>query len=412
MIYASVTCAYAYTYCISIALAFMPIVHIPVNASLAAAPLVYPGAPSYSNSTNLRLPHLVFCGMLDIKNCSPLAPPVNVAWLFSMFNAALDDQVPHIQVSAYKNLSISWKRALSESVANSTSLAVALFVEKFDWAVPVTLCKNIAMLPLWWPWFPALVQVNAIQPNVNMPDFLIAKTINGFIFFSTLEVKGRDKPVDTAHLAEFGGAKGFKAQSINAQLSNIFGNLGPALVQKILSVVSIRPGLLNPIARTLKCRWFNHASEATPAPPGSLTQAALMQLDLALNCIFGFPTVKRDSDDKPLLPPAFSREELPRVALEVFEDGYVVPSSPEDPAPWRPFISRKTVGLCWRLHELWPRSPPFLRRTLQDIAEGPGDQEFLRYADNLVASCMDDPVLQSERNEPMLRIGIGLKFVG
>lgn len=388
----------------------MPITYYPTSANAALPtgswPLAYPGKPiSHGIGCGLTLPDLVFASILDIMEGAPLPTPINVSWLFDVFESVLDESHSRFRVRQYSSISRSWKKALSETVANSVSLGIALFEEGFDWAVPVPLVKDIDSLPHWWPWAPNRFfakPLNVTSPATSrllMPDFLLGQTVGGITAFSSMEAKGRDDPLDTPNFSVF---EEFKRQAENIQLQDEAGLVVP-LHRKILSVVAVRPTLVVPANRELKCRWFNHAEPPFDAPPGFLTQMALTQAKLLIWRLFGRDLWRYlgrlDKDGR--WPKNTSEELIAKFSLKAVEGGIVRTGSEQDPCPWRPFISCDTLALLKELQYM-PLRPKERRSTLIEM-----DRSIVQFLSNRLPANRkgsDGTVV-----DPMLRIGIGLK---
>jgi hypothetical protein len=384
----------------------MTITYFPTNSNAlppcGTLPCTYPGAPINGGvGVGLTLPDLVFASVLDVMEGTPLQAPINMSWLFDIFESALDELPPRIQLHQYGPLSRSWKRALSETIANSISLGIALFEEGFDWAVPVPLIKDVNSLPDWWPWVHNIFSAQpmpTVPPAMQyplMPDFLLGTTVGGVTSFSSMEVKGRDSPLDTANFSAYGD---FKRQSENIQLRDAAGLVVP-LQRKILSVVAVRPTLVNPANRELKCRWFNHADLPDETPPGFLTQITVTQCSVLIRRLFGI---------WPRLPLIWHTKDGPSVGrvaphllavfdLEPVDGGYIRPSTVQDRSPWRPFISHDTLDLLEALWHTLPRAD--------------GGREHLLAMDRLITQFLAERKPINREHGPMLRIGIGLKFV-
>lgn len=383
----------------------MAITYYPTYLNLLPAakyPLfTYPGIPlGLGVGSSLTLPDLVFASVIDIMEGCPLESPLNLEWLFGMFESALDENPPRIQLRKYDLISRSWKRALSETIANAVSLAIAIFEEGFDWAVPVTLIKDPTTIPYWWPWTSTIFYA---QPAFNpplvqhplMPDFLLGETSGGITSFSSMEVKGRDAPLDTANLASY---EDFKRQSENIQLCDLVGTPFP-LQRKILSVVAVRPSLINHSNREIKCRWFNHSETKKNVPRGSLAQIALTHCSILLFRLFGIQIELDPYSSGHILldTPQLSPDFLIASGLVPLNNGYILPTTTQDRSSWRPYISGVTVDL--------------LSKVQREIYQSRYPVESLHLIDDYFVKFLEKQPIFLRENGPMLRIGIGLVYV-
>lgn len=181
----------------------------------------------------------------------------------------------------------NWLSVFSQLIAAATSLAVADKVEGYPFCLSMQFCKidaaapGVGPAPAAWPlaYWLAIPQTWRVMPITvgMMPDYVIARQNGAGVFeFSTLEVKGRDAPVDQNAYPAYAT---MKAQSQNAVIV-VNPNLGaaaaaavgppPVLTRRILSLVAIRPKTRRPETRALRCRWTNHRN---PGADGTVSDA-------------------------------------------------------------------------------------------------------------------------------------------
>lgn len=378
-------------------------VPVPAPAVPAIAPFTYPGVPAAAVPLSLTITDLVLASVVDIMEGSPYPSPVKLDFLFDIFEASVDETVSPFQIRRYGPLSRSWKRAVSEMLANAISIAIATQHQGYLWAVPVPLLKDQANIPEWWEWSPSRFHVERLpiaiplppgQKAPLMPDFLMVGARGPQTTFSSMEVKGRRTPIDTANFFEF---PDMKEQSENIQMIDRFGNQIP-LVRKILSVVAVRPDLATPSYRELKCRWFNHAEPPVNAPAGALAQAASVQCALMLYRLFNI-TVR--------LPLMYLRHghEVPRgdaiqrllARCDELNGGYVLRRSPTDRSLLRPYISKQTVAFL-SAYQSFTRTNTGRQMDLADLT----------VADQLVRECIAEQQSINRDEGSIMALGFGI----
>lgn len=378
-------------------------VPVPAPAVPANAPFTYPGVPALAVTLPLTITDLVLASVVDIMEGSPYPSPVKLDFLFDIFEASIDETVSPFQIRRYGPLSRSWKRVVSEMLANAISIAIATEHQGYSWAVPVPLLKDDTNIPEWWEWSPSrfrvrpLPIVNPLPPGQKaplMPDFLMVSAQGPQTTFSSMEVKGRRNPIDTANFSEF---PDMKEQSQNIQMIDRSGNQIP-LIRKILSVVAVRPDLATPSYRELKCRWFNHAEPPIGAPAGALAQAASIQCVLMLYRLFKI-TVRL-----PFMHLRYGHG-VPRgdavqrllTRCDAVNGGYVLRRSPTDRSPLRPYISKKTVAFL----DSYERFASAIAGRRLDLAD-------LTAADQLVRECIAEQQPIDRDEGSIMALGFGI----
>jgi hypothetical protein len=377
----------------------VPALAVPANTP----PFTYPGVPVPAVNLPLTITDLVLASVVDIMEGSPYPSPVKLDFLFDIFEASIDDTVNPYQSRRYGPLSRSWKRAVSEMLANAISIAIATEHQGYSWAVPVSLLKDPTDIPEWWEWSPSRFHVerlpiaNPLLPGQKaplMPDFLMVSAGGLQTTFSSMEVKGRRTPIDTANFSEF---PDMKEQSENIQMIDRFGNQIP-LVRKILSVVAVRPDLATPSYRELKCRWFNHAEPPIGVPTGALAQAASIQCALMLYRLFKM---------KVQLPLMYLRRGhvVPRGDVvqrilnrcDEVNGGYILRRSLTDRSPLRPYISKQTVEFLGS-YQSFARTIAGRRPDLADLT----------VADQRVRECITEQQPIARDKGSIMALGFGI----
>jgi hypothetical protein len=250
---------------------YYPVVSIPYQ-SLPGGVTSYPGKPS---NAPVQLP----IKALDLKLLSQLniyetyEKPIGSDWLSRMIEAVVEaGSNGETCIKDYQTISPGWKGMFSQEFGTAVSLAIATHREQFVFFVPLRLCAYKKSLRYMgrdkWPLYIShevphrwrVAKLNsAAYKKILMPDYVLMDWDSaGNPRFSTLEAKGRDKPIDTDNYAEY---VGWKHQSQNARLVAAragMQNAAPAFHRNILSVVAVRPKLSNVNDRKIQCRWFNH----------------------------------------------------------------------------------------------------------------------------------------------------------
>ena len=324
------------------------------------APLEYPGRPK-SDPILIQITdaQLLMAATLDITQGLPPPLAVDLGWMDKFFSSVIDTTVTPCSLEHYSTISISWKRALSESLANAFAIAAAIYYEGYDNILPITLLKTAGDLPSWWPYSPGIFFARCVDEDVLMPDFLLSKiSWDGLSFrFSSMEVKGRDRSIVGETYAAF---EGIKKQSTNVKLvAGPNGKPPPKISRNILSLVAIRPNAQSFLTRAIVCRWFNQSDAPETQPPGALTVATLLNCALAIYRLFGvfvrLPVIT------PTRPPAhyvniddlLTRPSL-RDALPRFGEMALIADTTHD--SYKAVVSNATIALISKLESIYGSS--------------------------------------------------------
>ncbi|MFM0141273.1 hypothetical protein [Paraburkholderia sp. RL18-085-BIA-A] len=236
----------------------------PVPPAVAWPGATPPGAPL--SRLGISIGDIALRAALDIQPnfISPLLPPALLRFFRSALSVSSGTGALTLTVkkSFRHEVPSNWKRIFSETISAGLALTAAEHFADYPFFVPLEFCRPNKS-PAGVAWFaanglvPKSFTVQRSWSGILMPDYVLARQNGTTWEFSTLESKGRDRPVNTSSYGEYSK---FKVQSMNAQLSPASGIVGPPppFTAHFLAVTSLRSSLVSESGRAVRMRWFNH----------------------------------------------------------------------------------------------------------------------------------------------------------